>query len=176
MLLLFEIALSSTFLLDYYILNLLVPSPNHKDIMATEHAQLSNWRNQLTPKIVDHLAKVLPGSPYALYPNSPVTYDEGYRTVTYKDFANAVNGLAWWLHENLGPSKNFDVLAYIGPNDVRYTALLLGAIKAGYVVSLLSTILLERERESCGELTSLSRHSSLHHAIASQLIPVYSRI
>jgi acyl-coenzyme A synthetase/AMP-(fatty) acid ligase len=132
---------SSTFLLDHYILNLLAPSPSHKDIMTTEHAQLSNWRNELTPNIVDHLAKVLPDSPYALYPNSPVTYDEGYRTVTYKGFANAVNGLAWWLHENLGPSKNFDVLAYIGPNDVRYTALLLGAIKAGYVVSLLFTTL-----------------------------------
>ncbi|KAF2198724.1 acetyl-CoA synthetase-like protein [Delitschia confertaspora ATCC 74209] len=101
--------------------------------MATEHAQLSNWRNELTPNIVDHLAKVLPNSPYALYPISPVTYDDGYRTVTYKDFANAVNGLAWWLHDNLGPSKDFDVLAYIGPNDVRYTALILGAIKAGYV-------------------------------------------
>ena len=133
----------SSFILDpdRYILNLLAPSPSYKDIMTTEHAQLSNWRNQLTPNIVDHLAKILPGSPYALYPNSLVTYDEGYRTVTYKDFANAVNGLAWWLHENLGHSKNFDVLTYIGPNDVRYTALLLGAIKAGYVVSLIFTTL-----------------------------------
>jgi acyl-CoA synthetase (AMP-forming)/AMP-acid ligase II len=102
--------------------------------MPTKHAQIANWRNELVPNIVDHLAKVTPSAPYALYPNSPSTYDDGYRTVTYKGFANAINGLAWWLHQNLGPSEKFDVVAYIGPNDVRYTALLLGAIKAGYVV------------------------------------------
>ncbi|KAF2877640.1 hypothetical protein BDV95DRAFT_625448 [Massariosphaeria phaeospora] len=101
--------------------------------MATNHPRVSKWKNELTPNIVDHMAKIAPGAPYALYPNSPVTYDEGYRTVTYKDFANAINGLAWWLNETLGPSKEFDVLAYIGPNDIRYTALLLGAVKAGYV-------------------------------------------
>ncbi|KAF2446773.1 NRPS-like enzyme [Karstenula rhodostoma CBS 690.94] len=101
--------------------------------MAQDHAQISNWREELLPNIIDHLAKVAPSTPYALYPNSPTTYDEGYRTVTYKDFANAVNGFAWWLSDNLGTSENFDVLAYFGPNDVRYTALLLGAVKAGYV-------------------------------------------
>lgn len=102
--------------------------------MATKHAQISNWRNQLLPHIVDHLAKVTPAAPYSLYPNSPTTYDEGYQTVTYKDFANAINGLAWWLNDNLGPSDTIEVIAYIGPNDIRYTALLLAAIKAGYVV------------------------------------------
>lgn len=101
------------------------------------HTQLSKWRNELTPNIVDHLAKVTPDSPYALYPNSPITYDEGYRTVTYKDLANAANGLAWWLNEALGPSTDFDVLAYIGPNDIRYSALMLAAIKVGYLVHLI---------------------------------------
>ncbi|KAF9737834.1 hypothetical protein PMIN02_001133 [Paraphaeosphaeria minitans] len=101
--------------------------------MAQNHAQISLWREELIPNIIDHLAQVAPSAPYALYPNSPTTYDEGYRTVTYKDFANAVNGFAWWLSNNLGSSKNFDVLAYFGPNDVRYTALLLGAVKSGYV-------------------------------------------
>lgn len=103
-------------------------------IMATEHAKTSNWRDELVPNIVDHLAKVSPSAPYALYPDSPTTYDKGYRTVTYKDFANAINGFAWWFSKNLGRTEDFDVLAYIGPNDVRYTALCLGAVKAGYVV------------------------------------------
>jgi len=102
--------------------------------MATEQARISNWRDELTPNIVDYLATVTPDAPYALYPNSPISYDQGYRTVTYEDFANAINGLAWWLEERLGACKTFDVVAYIGPNDVRYTALLLAAIKAGYVV------------------------------------------
>lgn len=107
--------------------------------MTTTHAKIGNWRNELLPNVVDNLAKASPDAPYALYPNAPTTYDHGYRTITYKDFGNAIDGLAWWLKENLGPSENFDVVAYMGPNDVRYTALLLGAIKAGYVVGLLST-------------------------------------
>ncbi|PVI00997.1 acetyl-CoA synthetase-like protein [Periconia macrospinosa] len=101
--------------------------------MATEHARISGWHNQLVPKIVDHVASIKPDAPYALYPNSPLTYDQGYRTVSYKDFANAINGIAWWLHNTLGPGTHSEVLAYIGPNDVRYPALVLGAVKAGYV-------------------------------------------
>lgn len=102
--------------------------------MAVNHADISNWREELTPHIVDRLAKVTPSAVHALYPKSTVTYEEGYRAITYKDLANAVNGIAWWLHEALGPSDNFDVLAYVGPNDIRYIALLLGAMKTGHLV------------------------------------------
>lgn len=108
--------------------------------MESKHAQLSNWRNDLIPNIVDHLAKVVPDGPSALYPNSPLTYEHGYRTVTYKDFANVINGLAWWLENSLGRSDNQDVLAYIGPNDIRYNALVVAAIKVGYLVRCLSSL------------------------------------
>jgi acyl-CoA synthetase (AMP-forming)/AMP-acid ligase II len=89
---------------------------------------------QLTPQIIDRLARTTPDALYAEYPNSPQTYAEGYRKITYRDFANAINGLAWWLRESLGPGDGSQVLAYIGPNDLRYPALILGAVKAGYVV------------------------------------------
>jgi acyl-CoA synthetase (AMP-forming)/AMP-acid ligase II len=102
--------------------------------MSTKQPQIEDWRTTLLPNVVDRLAETSPDAPYALYPNAPNTYDHGYCTVTYREFANAINGLAGWLKENLGPSENFDVVAYMGPNDVRYTALLLGAVKAGYVV------------------------------------------
>ncbi|PQE13474.1 NRPS-like enzyme protein [Rutstroemia sp. NJR-2017a WRK4] len=93
---------------------------------------------ELTPQIVDRLARTTPDALYAEYPNSPQTYAEGYRKITYRDFANAVNGLAWWLRESLGPGDGSQVLAYIGPNDLRYPALILGAVKAGYVIFLTS--------------------------------------
>jgi acyl-coenzyme A synthetase/AMP-(fatty) acid ligase len=102
--------------------------------MAANHAQVVKWRDELTPNIVDQLAKAKPDGAYALYPKSPVTYEEGYRTITYKDFANAINGLAWWLKETLGPATDDNVVAYLGPNDIRYNALMLGANKAGYLV------------------------------------------
>lgn len=96
--------------------------------------EVPSYTKELIPNIVDHLAKVQPHKLYAEYPISSLSYQEGYRKITYGDFANAVNGMAWWLHEALGPGENFEVLAYIGPNDLRYTALILGAVKVGYLV------------------------------------------
>ena len=55
--------------------------------------------------------------------------------ITYGRLANAVNRIAWWLVDNLGVAKNHETLAYIGPNDLRYPAFILGAVKAGYKVS-----------------------------------------
>ncbi|TEY43707.1 hypothetical protein BOTCAL_0362g00110 [Botryotinia calthae] len=88
--------------------------------------------------IVDYMAKTKPQALYAEFPTSSVTYDEGFRKVTYKDFANAINGVAWCLQGNLGVGKELETLAYIGPNNFIYPSLILGATKAGYKVLLLS--------------------------------------
>lgn len=93
------------------------------------------WRTKLLPQIIDYRAKVTPNLLYAEYPISPTSYDQGFRKSTYKDLANAINGVAWWLQSSLGPPTTFNTLAYIGPNDIRTPALILGAVKAGYVVS-----------------------------------------
>jgi thioester reductase-like protein len=84
---------------------------------------------------VDHYAKFKPDQLYAEYPRSPTSYDEGFRPITYRAFANAINGNAWWLTKTLGRG-NGEPLAYIGPNDLRYPALVLGAVKAGYCMFL----------------------------------------
>lgn len=92
-------------------------------------------RKQLLCHVVDGMAKVRPGALYAEFPYSPSSYDAGFRNITQAAFANAVNGLALWLLETLGPGENFPIIAYIGFNDIRYNALLLAAIKTGYKVS-----------------------------------------
>lgn len=105
--------------------------------MAIDQEQGDNvptWKNKLVPSIVDSLANVTPHALYAEYPISTLSYEEGYRSITYADLANAVNGVAWWLHEALGAGEESKPLAYIGPNDLRYPALILGAAKAGYAV------------------------------------------
>lgn len=89
--------------------------------------------NQLLPHIVDHYAQVKPDAIYAEYPVNPMSYDDGYRPITYKAFANAINGLAKWLTETLGPGHG-ETLSYLGPNDLRYPALVMAALKAGYCV------------------------------------------
>lgn len=106
-------------------------SPSLMAIDQAQAVELSINTRELVPTLVDRLAEVKPNSLYAEYPVSTLTYEEGYRRITYRDLANAVNGVAWWLQEALGPGKDFEILAYIGPNDLRYPALILGAVKAG---------------------------------------------
>ncbi|PWY66351.1 acetyl-CoA synthetase-like protein, partial [Aspergillus sclerotioniger CBS 115572] len=93
--------------------------------------------NQLLPNIVDHYAQVKPDAIYAEYPVNPVSYDDGYRPITYKAFANTINGLAKFLTETLGPGHG-EILSYLGPNDLRYPALVMAALKAGYCMFMTS--------------------------------------
>ncbi|KAL4974654.1 NRPS-like enzyme [Aspergillus desertorum] len=83
----------------------------------------------LLPRLVDYYALEKPDAIYAEYPKSATSYEDGFYQVT--DFANAVDGLAWWLTKSLGPGKG-EILPYIGPNDLRYPALVLATVKAGY--------------------------------------------
>ena len=92
-------------------------------------------KKEILINIVDFTARKSPQALYAEFPISATSYDAGYRKVNYADLANAVDGVAWWLTNTLGPGKDFETLAYIGPNDLRYNVLVLGAVKAGYKVS-----------------------------------------
>ncbi|TRX88381.1 hypothetical protein FHL15_010694 [Xylaria flabelliformis] len=101
--------------------------------MASTHFRVPQWQYDLLPHIVDRVARDAPDTPYGLWPISSMSYEEGYQTITYSQLANAVNGLAWWLAKALGPGQG-DVVVYVGPNDLRLTALLLAAIKTNYVI------------------------------------------
>ncbi|KAG9231151.1 hypothetical protein BJ875DRAFT_383602 [Amylocarpus encephaloides] len=94
---------------------------------------------QLLPNIVDGMAHTRPQMLYGELPVSLTSYDQGYRTITYGAFANAINGIAWWLTKELGPGKNFPAICFMGLNDVRYIVMVLGAVKAGYKLFLNST-------------------------------------
>lgn len=106
--------------------------------MINDHARVAQWQNDLLPHVVDRLARERPEAIYGLWPVAPDSYDAGFRAVTYTQLANIINGLAWWLTEQLGPSSHHEVLTYIGPNDVRLTALALASMKSGYVLFLTS--------------------------------------
>ncbi|KAJ6002607.1 acetyl-CoA synthetase-like protein [Penicillium sp. IBT 35674x] len=108
--------------------------------MAISCTSVLDPSTQLTPNLVDHYAKVKPHALYAEYPVNPMSYEDGYKQITYKAFSNAINGVAHWLAESLGPGNREpgkeDVLAYLGPNDLRYPTLVLGAVKAGFCMFL----------------------------------------
>ena len=97
--------------------------------------EFSNPSEWILPNVVDRLASTEPEALYAQYPKSPLTYEEGYQNVTYHDLSDAVDNLAVFLQGHLGIG-NGEILPYIGPNDLRYPALILAAVKAGYAVTL----------------------------------------
>lgn len=91
---------------------------------------------QFLPHIVDEMALVRPQAVYAEYPTNANSYVNGFSKLTYTAFANAINGLAWWIVAELGLGTSFETLVYFGPNDFRQNALVLAACKAGYKVSV----------------------------------------
>lgn len=95
---------------------------------------------QLLNNIIDGMAKTRPSALYAEIPSLPDSYSGGYRKVSYEVLAKAVNGAAWFLKEELGEGRNHQALAYIGPNDLGYVIMILGAVKAGYKVNMLDEI------------------------------------
>ncbi len=94
-------------------------------------------RKQLLNHMVDDIARATPSAVWVETPISATSYEPGFQKVTYAMLANAINGVAWWMQQSLGPAQNFETLAYFGPWDIRYVLLLLGAVKAGYKVSIL---------------------------------------
>ena len=106
--------------------------------MAAHNFPWPNGRKQLLNNIVDKLARDHPDTLYAEVPVSPDSFDNGFHKITYRDFSNAINGVAWWMKNTMGEGKNFETLTYLGPNDSRHTILLLAAVKAGFKVCTIS--------------------------------------
>lgn len=100
-------------------------------------ANLRNHGTELWPQLLDRLAREHPNRAYGLWPVASDSYDAGFLTISYSQLSNIVDGLAWWIVKHLGPGRDVgqEVLTYIGPNDVRLTAMILAAVKAGYAVS-----------------------------------------
>lgn len=88
------------------------------------------YGRRLAPNVVDNKARRTPDLTYAEYPDDNWETN-GYRKITWKQVADAANAVSFWLDETLGKAKNFETLAYLGANDLRYVFLLLAAVKTG---------------------------------------------
>ncbi|KAK7755566.1 hypothetical protein SLS62_002500 [Diatrype stigma] len=101
--------------------------------MVSEHERVARAANCLLPHVVDRLARERPNARYGEW-----VMGSGVTIVTYAELANVVNGLAWSLIDQLGGPGSSEthpaVLTYVGPNDVRYSAMVFAAAKVGYVL------------------------------------------
>lgn len=95
---------------------------------------IPNVRGVLLPHAVENLAEASPGAIFCVHPISSDISD-GWQSVTFRILARAANNLAWWIENNIGQSKSLEVLAYIGPNDIRYAIFILACLKTRHVVS-----------------------------------------
>ncbi|KAK8120223.1 nonribosomal peptide synthetase [Apiospora kogelbergensis] len=88
---------------------------------------------RLIPHIIDETARREPLREWA---QTPVSSDpkDGWRTVTFQAFANAIDRCSHMLIEQAGHphAGEFPTIAYVGPNDARYLVIMVAAIKTGY--------------------------------------------
>jgi acyl-CoA synthetase (AMP-forming)/AMP-acid ligase II len=88
---------------------------------------------RLLPNFIDETALHNPSLVFVEVPQT-ASIDEGLRRITFSSLARSIDKCAWWIQNRLGKGQNFPTLAYIGPHDLRYLFLVLGACKAGYKV------------------------------------------
>ncbi|KAI1324526.1 putative NRPS-like enzyme [Xylariaceae sp. FL0255] len=88
--------------------------------------------------MVDDLARNKPDKVFGCWHNQDESLPAASQAINYSQLANIVNQLSWWLLDQLGQSRQNEVLTYVGPNDVRFPALVLASIKTGFKLFLTS--------------------------------------
>ncbi|KAF1999604.1 acetyl-CoA synthetase-like protein [Amniculicola lignicola CBS 123094] len=81
-------------------------------------------------KVIEEKALWSPDHTFLRYPSEDWEKD-GYRTITWGQYSDAINKLAYWLDEQFGPVSSDNTVGYFGPNDARYALLLPAVMKTG---------------------------------------------
>ncbi|TLD06517.1 uncharacterized protein PgNI_08285 [Pyricularia grisea] len=79
---------------------------------------------------IEEKSRLIPSNIFARVP-LPNWETNGYRSITWKQYNDGINKIAWWLDETLGKSINNDTVAYFGANDIRYAYIFAALNKTG---------------------------------------------
>jgi hypothetical protein len=86
--------------------------------------------HRLIPTLIDQYAATEPPPVWAVVPADENDLSKGFKDVTFRNFANAIDHAAIWLREHLPqPLREFQTVAYVGPKDVRYPIIAVAAAK-----------------------------------------------
>ncbi|KAI8626018.1 hypothetical protein F5Y19DRAFT_466792 [Xylariaceae sp. FL1651] len=99
--------------------------------MASSTSMTTSWEEATIPQLVTQLAHEKPQAVYGIWPVDPTSYSAGVRTITYKQLDDIINNLIWLVADQPGDLRPGQIMAYIGPNDVCFTALILATVKIG---------------------------------------------
>ncbi|KAK8075592.1 thioester reductase domain-containing protein [Apiospora hydei] len=104
----------------------------HEPVSPNKYTKSPGGGKRLIPNIVDKIASQEPQREWAQIPVSSDPKD-GWKTVTFQQFANAINRCCHLIIERTGQAApgTFPTVAYIGPNDARYLIIMIAAIKTG---------------------------------------------
>lgn len=83
------------------------------------------------PAVWDRMARDDPDRAIACIPIG-TEVEQGYRDITARAMADAINRAAWFLERELGRSETFQTICYLGPSDLRYPILMSAAAKTGH--------------------------------------------
>lgn len=93
-----------------------------------------SYGQRLLPIVVDAKAANDAQPVWCSLPFDDDDLSKGYEDITYARYANAINQMAWFIHDKFGPSQKFDTIAYMGIPDVRYQIIEVAVIKTGHKV------------------------------------------
>ena len=125
---------------------------------------------RLLPQIIDAYAEHEPDRIWAAQAKSD-NIEDGFNNITFKQLAHLVDVLAWFIHDKIGPSHDFESLSYIGVADLRYCPFAWAAVKNGYQTLLPST----RNSES-GNLSLLHDLSCTKFFCSTEWVPQVERL
>jgi acyl-CoA synthetase (AMP-forming)/AMP-acid ligase II len=84
-------------------------------------------------RIVDSVAVNDPGTLYCIHPVSS-DISEGWVNVDFEKLVDAINRTALWIQENVASSTEPETIAYVGANDIRYTAFIFACMRLRHTV------------------------------------------
>ena len=86
--------------------------------------------------VLQKLDKLVAEQPDALYFIQPVSTDiaDGWKDVSFRDLADAIEYMALWIYNEVPSTDGPSTLAYLGRNDVRYSAFVYACMRHQHTV------------------------------------------
>ncbi|KAL8898242.1 MAG: hypothetical protein Q9207_006806 [Kuettlingeria erythrocarpa] len=99
-------------------------------------ASTEAYGQRLLARVIDEYAGTQPDRAWAAIPRSD-DLTQGFRDITFRQFAQAIDRAAFWLEDRLGASDgSFETFAYAGDKDLRYSIIAVAAVKVGRKILL----------------------------------------
>ncbi|EQB57641.1 hypothetical protein CGLO_02213 [Colletotrichum gloeosporioides Cg-14] len=94
----------------------------------------SQVEQRLIPQALADALAEKPDRTWVSYAISNNVARDGFRNITIRQLATAVDRLAWYIDNNIGKSSDFETVMYYGLADVRYIITLIAGIKTGHSI------------------------------------------